>query len=55
MGMVFWGATLRERVEGDPVILEFDIPTPNSKPYGIAAGYDGNIWFTEQNGNKMGG
>ncbi len=36
----------------DP-ITEFDIPTPNSEPLGIAIGADGNIWFSEHNGNKI--
>ncbi len=34
--------------------LEFMIPTPASFPYGITAGPDGNIWFTESAGNKIG-
>ena len=29
------------------VITEFPIPTASSGPYGIAAGPDGNLWFTE--------
>ena len=38
------------------VITEFPIPTANSFPYGIAAGPDGNLWFTEISGlaNKIG-
>jgi streptogramin lyase len=32
-------------------VAEFAIPTANSYPYGIAAGSDGNLWFTEQVGN----
>ncbi|MEO8584735.1 MAG: Ig-like domain-containing protein [Acidobacteriota bacterium] len=32
---------------------EFPIPTVNSQPQGIAAGPDGNIWFTESSGNKV--
>ena len=27
---------------------EFPVTTPNSQPFGIAAGPDGNIWFTEK-------
>ena len=30
------------------------IPTSNSVPDGITAGPDGNLWFTEQTGNKIG-
>lgn len=33
---------------------EFTIPTPASKPLGIAAGPDGALWFTESTGNKIG-
>ena len=33
---------------------EFTIPTANSGPLGIAAGADGNVWFTETNGDKIG-
>ncbi len=37
-------------------ITEFPIPTANSRPFGIAAGPDGALWFTEYNpaGNKIG-
>ncbi len=40
-----WAAT------GD--ITEFPIPTPDSQPVGIKVGPDGNLWFTEQGGNKI--
>jgi streptogramin lyase len=33
------------------VIAEFPIPTPNTNVWGIAAGPDGNVWFTETMGN----
>jgi len=32
---------------------EYPIPTANSNPTGIAAGPDGNLWFTEYNANKV--
>ena len=35
-------------------ITEFTIPTAGSAPEGIAAGPDGNLWFTESSGNKIG-
>jgi len=35
-------------------ITEFSLPTGNSKPDGIAAGPDGNLWFTEDRGNSIG-
>jgi streptogramin lyase len=36
------------------VFTEFDIPTANSSPSGIALGPDGNLWFTELQGGKIG-
>lgn len=45
-------------VEGEAspqvAITEFTIPTANSHPYEIAAGSDGNLWFTEFDANKIG-
>jgi streptogramin lyase len=35
-------------------ITEFTIPTAGSAPEGIATGPDGNLWFTESSGNKIG-
>jgi streptogramin lyase len=35
-------------------ITEFPIPTPSAAPLGIAAGSDGNLWFTEAQGGKIG-
>src|SRR5439155_19495099 len=35
------------------VITEYPIPTANSGAEGIAAGPDGNLWFTEFNANKV--
>jgi len=37
-----------------PQIVEFAIPTPNSKPVGVAFAPDGSIWFTEQNADNVG-
>lgn len=37
-----------------PSVTEFSIPTANSTPFAITAGADGNIWFTETGGNKIG-
>jgi streptogramin lyase len=37
-----------------PSISEVPLPTPHSNPLGIAVGLDGNLWFTEQFGNKIG-
>jgi virginiamycin B lyase len=36
------------------VITEYSIPTGNGFPFGIAAGSDGAMWFTEVGGNKIG-
>jgi hypothetical protein len=33
---------------------EYAVPTAASNPVGIAAGPDGALWFTENNGNKIG-
>jgi streptogramin lyase len=33
---------------------EFPVPTPSSYPEDITAGSDGNLWFTEYDGNKIG-
>ena len=35
-------------------ITEFPIPTISSFPTGITAGPDGNLWFTESSGDKIG-
>lgn len=35
-------------------VTEYSIPTPISEPVGIANGPDGNLWFTESYGNKIG-
>jgi hypothetical protein len=39
---------------GGVVTGEFTVPTANSTPRGIVAGPDGNLWFTERNGQKIG-
>jgi hypothetical protein len=37
------------------VITNYTYPVPsNSQAYGIAAGSDGALWFTEYNGNQIG-
>src|SRR5262249_16831374 len=35
-------------------LSEFPIPTTSSRSSSIVAGPDGNLWFTEQSGNKVG-
>jgi streptogramin lyase len=36
------------------VVTEFPVPTLNSQPAGITVGPDGALWFTEENGHKIG-
>jgi virginiamycin B lyase len=38
----------------DTIITEYNIPTPNSEPFGITAGTDGAIWFGEGAGKYIG-
>jgi len=42
------------RITPDGVITEFAIPTPNSGPRALAAGPDGNLWFSEFNTSRIG-
>lgn len=35
-------------------ITEYSIPTANSDPIGVASGPDGNMWFAEQDSDKIG-
>jgi streptogramin lyase len=35
-------------------IADYPLQTPNSWPFDITAGPDGNLWFTESNGNSIG-
>jgi streptogramin lyase len=35
-------------------ITEYPIPTSASLPFGVTAGPDGALWFTEAEGNKIG-
>lgn len=35
-------------------IIEFAVPTANSGPFGITAGPDSALWFTEPGGDKVG-
>jgi streptogramin lyase len=36
------------------LVTEFVIHTPGARPYGITAGPDGNLWFTESNAGTVG-
>jgi len=47
--------TLASRVQRSTrPAIEFPVPTAGSAPVGITAGPDGNLWFTEFYGNKIG-
>ncbi|MBN1288729.1 MAG: hypothetical protein JXA49_03725 [Actinobacteria bacterium] len=35
-------------------VTEYTIPTANSQPAGLASGSNGDVWFTETNGNNIG-
>jgi hypothetical protein len=36
------------------IVHEYAVPTAGSQPWGIVAGNDGALWFTEWSGNKIG-
>jgi len=46
------GASVTVRLPGD--VVEFSLPSGGSEPTGIAAGPDGNIWFTESASSNIG-
>jgi streptogramin lyase len=61
VGLLSWGALARKAcasaaAASAPVgaFTEFTVPTASSSPTAIAAGPDGNLWFTEASGNKIG-
>lgn len=47
-------STRVRRITTNGTITEFPTLTPFSEPFGIAAGPDGAMWFTEFNGNNIG-
>jgi hypothetical protein len=47
-------AVLRTHPPGGGTITAFSVPTAGSSLSAITAGPDGNLWFTEPNGNKIG-
>jgi streptogramin lyase/Tol biopolymer transport system component len=53
IGTLMAPALMPSRAATQPVIAEFPLPAGGS-PFGITAGPDGNLWFTEQNGNRIG-
>ena len=51
-GLPFIAAATVQETAG--AITEFPVPTAGSIPGGITSGPDGNLWFTEGDGNKIG-
>ena len=51
--MWFIGDDTIGRITLTGTVTEFPIPTPNSGPTNIAAGFDGTLWFTETTANKI--
>ena len=58
-----WDGNRIGRITPTGVVTEFPVPTvsahpfgttPSSNPFGITAGRDGNLWFTEASGNQIG-
>ena len=43
-----------EPAQASKRITEYPVPTPASNSFDIAAGPDGNLWFTEGQGNNIG-
>ncbi len=54
LGASLLGVGVASGATGPGVITEYAVPTADSHPDGIAAGPDGNVWFTEASGNKIG-
>jgi streptogramin lyase len=52
-GVSFSSASAATTIPGT-AITEFALPTSRARPTGIAAGPDGNLWFTEFNANQIG-
>src|SRR4030095_15524863 len=50
----FVGSVLAHTLRAQSPITEYPIPTTASAPEGIAAGPDGQVWFVENDGNKIG-
>ena len=52
---VIWGIGAEYTFQGIPVLIEeYTIPTPNCHPMSLDVGAGGRIWFTEQDGKKIG-
>ena len=42
------------RITTAGVVTSYTVPTSSSQPWGITAGPDGALWFTENNANEVG-
>jgi virginiamycin B lyase len=42
------------RISMDGTITDFPLPEPDSAPFDIVAGPDGNLWFTDSTRNEVG-
>src|SRR5438034_291496 len=42
------------RITPGGIVTQYVTPTANTTTWGITAGPDGNIWFTENEANKIG-
>ena len=51
---VYFVNPLRVHADALGSVTNYTIPTSNSYPYATAEGSDGNMWFTENSGNKIG-
>ncbi len=54
MAVLAGAATAAGSTAGASTVTETAIPTASSNPFGIVAGPDGALWFTEFDGNKIG-
>jgi streptogramin lyase len=48
------GSPVRALAQRILQVHEFPVPTPNSRPYQIVAGPDGNLWFTQSDAGQIG-
>src|SRR6266700_3918680 len=48
------GSIIHTHAQSTVTFTEFNVSTSGSGPEGIAKGPDGNLWFTESTGNKIG-
>ena len=48
------GVLQAARLASGPHFVEYDVPTPDSRPGGIVVGPDGYLWFIESIGNNLG-